>query len=403
MSYRKNKPFYRYEDVPLLLAPEGEEPMMVFANSASISANQPIDARKFVDDYNISFAFQKEDIHFTGIHESGFILGPPSGPGMKMSNSIEVVRSGQKIAYPNGQSLILADDLEAGDYHIKVRSTGEMTLDIQEDVPYGEVEVVRNHSARGPVRGRLNFSYYMNTGNLHTFADLTGLLDPKIYPQINESKMTGCLGDYVFNDIYLTEMSFSAAPFQPIMAEASLDVYGKMEYVEGLADNITNNYECLKQNQISVPHAARSEILGTSDVGIQYPLAFDYNISSNRTPEIPIPIRGNFDNDGELPIRVTKNEIDITINLQGEKLDPFLKITGQRADVTIKLHDIGFSKEFTDNNQGKLKEFRLLGNLVLPDEVPEELKQYGVVDQDALTVSEGGFLRGRATVRQSYR
>lgn len=403
MTDRKKKPFYRYEDVPLLLAPEGGDPVMVFANSASISANQPIEARKFVDDYNISFAFQKEDIHFTGAHESGFILGPPSGPGEKMAQSIEVIRSGQKIAYPNGQSLIVAKDLEAGDYHIKVRSTGEMKLDLREDVPYGEVEVVRNHSARGPVRGRLNFSYYMNTGNLHTFADLTGLLDPKIYPQVNEAKMTGCLGDYVFNDIYLTEMSFSASPYKPIEAEANLDVYGKMEYVEGLADKITSNYECLKQNQISVPHAVRSEILGTNDVGIQYPLSFDYNISANRIPEIPIPISGNSDLDGELPIRVTKNEIDITINLQGEKLDPFLKITGQRADVTIRLHDIGFSKDFSDNNQGKLKEFRLLGNLVLPEEVPEELKQYGVVDQDALTVSEGGFLRGRATVRQSYR
>ena len=39
-----------------------------------------------------------------------------------MSQSIEVIRSGQKIAYPNGQSLIVAKDLEAGDYHIKVRS-----------------------------------------------------------------------------------------------------------------------------------------------------------------------------------------------------------------------------------------------------------------------------------------
>ena len=39
--------------------------------------------------------------------------------------------------------------------------------------------------------------------------------------------MTGCLGDYVFNDIYLTEMSFSASPYKPIEAEANLDVYGK--------------------------------------------------------------------------------------------------------------------------------------------------------------------------------
>ena len=91
------------------------------------------------------------------------------------------------------------------------------------------------------------------------------------------------------------------------------------------------------------------------------------------------------------------------MQLQGEKLDPFLKLTGQRADVTIKLSDLGFEESYSDNNFGELKEFRLLGNLILPDEVPQEMKQYGVVDQDALSVSEGGFLRGRATVKQSYR
>ena len=56
-----------------------------------------------------------------------------------------------------------------------------MKLDLREDVPYGEVEEARNHSARGPVRGRLNFSYYMNTGNLHTFADLKKIRNPKIF------------------------------------------------------------------------------------------------------------------------------------------------------------------------------------------------------------------------------
>ena len=34
---RDQKPFYRYEDVPLLLAEEGQDPIMVFASSASIS------------------------------------------------------------------------------------------------------------------------------------------------------------------------------------------------------------------------------------------------------------------------------------------------------------------------------------------------------------------------------
>ena len=79
MSYRKNKPFYRYEDVPLLLAPEGGDPIMVFANSANISASQPINARKFVDDYNISFAFQK-------VNNILCIIGLPTGGKNSINN-----------------------------------------------------------------------------------------------------------------------------------------------------------------------------------------------------------------------------------------------------------------------------------------------------------------------------
>ena len=66
------KPFYRYEDVPLLLASEGQEPVMVFANRASISASQPLEAKKFAEDYNISFANVFEDVEFKGVEKVSF-------------------------------------------------------------------------------------------------------------------------------------------------------------------------------------------------------------------------------------------------------------------------------------------------------------------------------------------
>jgi len=398
-----SKPFYRYEDVPVLLASEGQEPMMVFARSAGLSASQPIEAKKFLDDYNVSFALQSGDIHFTGAYESGFLMGPTNGPGVRIPESVENILSGTKIAYPGGQALYLAEDLSAGDYHIKVRSTGETTLRYEEDIEYGEVEVLRNYAAGGIVRGSLDVTYYMNTGNLHTFADLTGLLDPNIYPQVNEAKITGSFGDYIFEDAYLRDLSFSAEPFQIIQANLSLDIYGRMLYQSGLADSIISDYGCIKENQLSVPHAINTKVEGASDVGIEYPLNFTYKITSRRNPEVPVPLSGKMDDDGELPVRVTKEDIDISIRIEGEKLDPFLKISGQRADVTVSLSDIGFSKEFTDNNQGLMKEFRLAGSLVHPDLPSQELKDYGVVEEDNLSVSEGGFLQGSATIKQSYR
>ena len=59
----------------------------------------------------------------------------------------------------------------------------------------------------------------------------------------------------------------------------------------------------------------------------------------------------------------------------------------KRADLNIKLSDIGFNKSFTDSNFGVLKEFKL----------------YGVIDSSNLSVSDAGYLQGGATVKQSYR
>ena len=50
-----------------------------------------------------------------------------------------------------------------------------------------------------------------------------------------------------------------------------------------------------------------------------------------------------------------------------------------------------------------LKRFALAGSLIYPELPSQELKDYGVVEEDNLSVSEGGFLRGTATIKQSYR
>ena len=382
-----SKPFFRYEDVPLLMASEGQDPVLVFASNASLSVSQPLEAKKFVDDYQISFALQTGDIYFSGVQESGFLMGPPTAPGIKLPGSIEVVKSGTKIAYPGGQSLIVAEDLYPGDYHIKVSSTGDTTLRYEEDIEHGEIEVLRNYAATGPVKGSLAVTYYMNTGNIQSFADVTGLIDPSVYPQVNEGRVTGCLGDYFFDNAYVRELSFSAQPFQIIQTNLNLDIYGTLRYVEGNAEQVVSDYNCMREEQLTVPHAINTKIEGSSDVGISYPLDFSYSISASRNPCFEVPLSGNQDAGGEVPVRVTKEAINITASIQGEKLDPYLKITGQRADLNVKLSDIGFNTGFTDNKFGVLKEFKL----------------YGVVDSNNLTVGEGGFLQGKATVKQSYR
>lgn len=161
-----SKPFARYEDVPLLLAHEGDDPVFIFADSASIGVSQQINSKKFDDDYKISLAMQTGDIYFPEAMESGFTLGPKDGPAYKVPESIEVIRAGAKISFPSKQSLVLTEDLHPGDYHVKVRSTGETLLSYNNDIEFGEVDVVRHYAADNGARGNLSISYYMNTGNI---------------------------------------------------------------------------------------------------------------------------------------------------------------------------------------------------------------------------------------------
>lgn len=398
------KPFYRYEDVPIFLAEEGKEPVMVFAASASISASQSIKAKKFIEDYNISLAGQSEDLHLESGSLYQFMLGSEENLPRKIPSSVEIIKSGQKISYPGGSSLFLEKDLYPGDYYITVRAREDVTLDYEKDIPYGEVDVIRNYAADDVVKGSLNIDYYMNTGNLYFFENLTGVMAANSYPQINEAKISGSFGDYRFYDGYLTSVSFSAEPFKAIESSVNIDLYGKMEYEEGYGLKMIESLSENKNPQFSVPHAINSKIIGSSGIGMEYPISFSYEISSNRTPETTIPLNGYLDLEGEIPYRVSKNEIDITVEIEGEKLDPFLKITGQRADVVIKLEDLGFDKDFTNNNNNSMKEFKMAGSLVLPDQQQMEASaQHGVIDQDTLSISDGGILKGKAKIKQSFR
>jgi hypothetical protein len=368
--------------------------------------SQQINSKKFDDDYKISLAMQTGDIYFPEAMESGFILGPKDGPAYKVPESIEVIRAGAKISFPSEQSLVLTEDLHPGDYHVKVRSTGETLLSYNDDIEFGEVDVVRHYAAENGARGNLSISYYMNTGSIHSFFDITGLVNKEIYPQVHEGKITGSLGDYKFNDAYIKELSFSARPYEIIEARVSIDIFGTLEYESGISEDLINNgYYCTRQEQITVPHAVGTQIDGIKNIGMEFPLDFTYTVSTERLPTYEMDTSGNLGEGGEVPVRVNKQSIDITAQIMGEKLDPYLQITGQRADLNVRLSDIGFSKEFTDNNQGLLGEFRLIGNVVYPEQTQEMqlLESYGVVDSDNLSVSDQGYLQGRASIKQSYR
>ena len=400
------KPFKRYEDTPVVIGHDGEDPVFIFANNASISVSQTIYSKKFSEDFKISFAYIKEDLYLEPNKTYEFLIGTEDGRGQRVPEAIETIRKGTKISYPSRKSLVVDRDLFPGDYRVAVRVTGEepVILSHKEDVLFGEIDVIRQYAAERGAMGSLDVTYYMNTGNIYSFFQTTGLLDAEIYPQIHEGKLTGCLGDFTFHDAYIREISFSARPYEVIEANVSIDIYGNLAYQAGLSEDILeNHYYDFRRKQISVPHAVGTKIEGIQNLGMEHPIDFNYTISVEREPTYEIPVSGNLDLNGEVPVRVNKTAIDVTAEIIGEKLDPYLKITGQRAELTIKMSDIGFDKSFTDNNLGQMREFKLVGNLVYPEPIPQELVSYGVVDRDTISVSEGGFLRGRASIKQSYR
>lgn len=399
-----SKKFYRYEDVPLMLASQNEEPVFIFANNVSLGVTQEINVKKFTDDYRVSIAMQTGDFFLEAGQATGVLLGPRQGPAIPLSESLEVIKSGQKIIFPGGQSLYLSGDAEPGDYYINVEAREDTLLRYEEDLEYGELEVLRNYAADYGVKGTLNVDYYMNTGNLQSFFDLTGLADVNAYPQVDESPVSGSFGDYKFNHAYLRELSFDARPFQPITSRAVFDVFGTLVFEEGLSDTIINSqYGCKTKEQMTVPHGLGTTINGADSLGMEVPIGFNYSISCERNPEYNIPTKGSQDELGELPVRVTKENVDVEVRIDGEKLDPYLKITGQRAEISVSLADIGFSEEYIDNNFGELKNFNLVGNLVYPEPVPEILASHGVMESDTLSVGEGGYLRGTASIKQSFR
>ena len=129
-----SKKFYRYEDVPLMLASKDEDPVLIFANNVSLGVTQEINVKKFTDDYRISIALQTGDFFLAAGQETGILLGPRNGPGVPFSESLEVAKSGQKIIFPGGQSLFLSSDAEPGDYYINVEAREDTLLRYEEDL-----------------------------------------------------------------------------------------------------------------------------------------------------------------------------------------------------------------------------------------------------------------------------
>jgi len=385
--------FLPYEDVPLYLAMNGKEGEYIFAESATLSVNQPLSISRQIDDNIIQICEYGlgENMTYTPKtfnQDEGFFvtLGPTDGPPRPLATSIKKIEKDSKITFPNGKHLYFSVDIypDGHDYVIPLYSkSGNWNLTTGE-AQSGYFEPLYKYVSSGPVRGEMSVNFYPNTGNLKNFFNITGLSDPNIYPPVDEERITGFLGDFTFDNVYLKSFSFSLSPNSVSQASASFDVYGSLGHVDGLTDNY---FSSDLYDQQSVPHGQNSEIVGTTSFDMEHPVSFNYSMNVDRSVRYEAPNINSESTVGLVPERVSKQSSTISLSVEGENLNPDILsdgFNGKEANVKIILKDLNY-QGFEDNSNNVLNTFTCSG----------------VITSQSLSVGSNGYLNGSVNISQS--
>lgn len=385
--------FLPYEDVPLYLAINGQDGEYVFAENATISVEQPLSISRQMDDnilqiceYGLGENMTYTPTNFTSNNDFFVTLGPTDGPPRPLATSIRKIEKDSKITFPNGKHLYFSEDIypSGHDYVIPLYAkSGNWNLS-EGEAQSGYFEPLYKYVSSGPVAGTLNVNFYPNTGNLQNFFNITGLSNPNAYPPVDEEKITGFLGNFTFDNVYLNNFKFSLSPNSISQASASFNVYGALNYVDGLTDNYfsSNLYE-----QQSIPHGQNSEIVGTTSFDMDHPISFNYSINIDRSLRYAAPNSNSAPTVGLVPERVSKKSSNISLSIEGEHINPNILsdgLNGKEANIEIILKDLNY-QGFEDNSNNILNTFTCSG----------------VITSQSLSVGSNGYLNGSVNISQS--
>ena len=216
---------------------------------------------------------------------------------------------------------------------------------------------VIRYAPTAPVRGTLSFTHYC-TGAFHDF------LNPLTAIEHTGEPLDGSFAGMTFSSGYIKTLSFSMAPYSPILFRSEMDIYGELNALDN--DGDTDND---LRNETTLGHSLRSYIVGT-DTKINKKVSFDYSVSTDRNPVTTV---GN-----TLPARVTKENVRINLSIAGEDVGDAIKSTGNYAELNIKILDTyGSSPIATFGCSGQ-------------------------IFSQNLTVTEGGYIDGTIAVSQEY-
>lgn len=405
--------FLPFEDVPLYLGVHGHSGHFIFAESASLSVSQPLSVSRQIDDnilqiasYGLGTNMVYAPLNFTPNANTMVVLGPTNGPPQPLATSISMISGDSKITFPRNKELFFSDDIEpnGSNYIIRLYSTSGFNL-TAEEAQSGVFNPQYRYHSQGPAVGSLDVNFYFNTGNLLSIFNITGQSDPSIFPPIDEERITGYIGNFRFSHAYLKSLNFSLSPNSLSQASASFDIYGTLEEDDTIVDEYFNSDLYAQQ---SVPHGQESQIIGTSDLGIDHPVSFQYSINVERTPRYGIPNRIDYSNaklsndrsndnasygNFLVPDRVTKKRTTIQMSVEGEGLNPEILedgFDGKPVDLEVQLFDLnyndyGFEGTFNDDNKnGFMHTFKCNGVLV----------------EQALSINSAGYLVGSVSAMQ---
>jgi hypothetical protein len=385
--------FLPYEDVPLYLANEGGVGEFIYAESAELSVNSNLSAERQLDDNVFQiFSYSDSDSVFSHTFEANVnqqvTLGSYYGPPKPIATSISKIPKDTKITFPNGKHLYFSNDIEPDGHNYTLyvyAKSGGWSLD-EFECQSGYFDPIYKHVSSSPVAGQLNVNFYLNTGNLPAFFNITGLANPSQFPPVNEERITGFIGDFVFDHAYLNSLSFSVSPNSISQASASFSLYGSIRKVEGLTDDYFN---CDIYKQQSIAHGDNTSVVGADSLGIEHPIGFSYNINVERVPSFEAPNVNSSSDVGLVPRRVSKRSSTIQMSVEGEHIDPDILsdgFNGRQANLTAFLRDLSYSS-FEDNSNGLIHAFNCSG----------------VITSQSLRVGSEGHLNGSVSVVQKLR
>ena len=163
-------------------------------------------------------------------------------------------------------------------------------------------------------------------------------------------------------NINLNSLSFSVEPYSPILVRSSFDFYGSF------SNSASSSYDAdLAKTKYS--HAIKSFVAGTPS-NINHTISFDYSMEAKRNA---VFLAGE-----TTPTRVTKEAVDITMDIKGDNIGNNLTFYGEDVNLKCSIYDI--------NDSSVLQNFYCSGR----------------IDRQNMQVNPRGYLNGGISAIQAY-